>query len=229
MADEITSFALRDAAMEFTYPCNDGTVAHSRMELIHFWMGDEDRLISVTKMQWDHLNRILLLLASDAEMTTEMVWQPFHLRNALAILGLLGWTGVALRYGLSLPLLVATIHLAILSKALDWLKPRKPIKSALVDDDQLSPFPTAESLRLVRERTAGFVDLPYRPELATRERPSFGDFKKFTALKWQVLARLAVLLAPLHLFEQMAPGVEMEHRIVIPEPSSTPDAAPGAS
>src|ERR1019366_977854 len=75
MRDQITAFELDEQLSEIRGETHDETVLAIARELWIYYDDLTDHGIVASKQGWDYFTRLLLLLASDAEISVARVWQ----------------------------------------------------------------------------------------------------------------------------------------------------------
>lgn len=85
MDDQITAFDLDDNLEAIRAATNDKTVRTVVREL---WLYYDDHYVVASKKEWDDFNRLLLLLASDAEITGTKVRRIWHSSQLVAAVSL---------------------------------------------------------------------------------------------------------------------------------------------
>jgi len=172
-----------------------------------FYDDMKDHLIVVDKQDWDCLNRVLLLLSSNSELTYERKWFTWRGRQAVAAAGLLSYGYLAYRGRFAAETLVLlAIPFWLASMALAWFNTRHPLQRR---DYSLEPFPSISSLRTVRRGVDNFVRKRYPPGLAGRRLRGRGT----SALMWFPTILMWLAFAPFVLLFQMVP--ERDLRITI--------------
>jgi hypothetical protein len=103
-----------------------------------------DHAIVASKREWDHFNRLLLLLASDAEIQVARRWCGLHVSQVAALLAFASYTHLAARGGfLRDDLFAWTFPFGLVSMALAWFNRRQKIVQTR--KTALEPFPSLTS------------------------------------------------------------------------------------
>ena len=155
--------------------------------------------IGMTKAEWDYLQRLLLLLRSDACVRIERRrwwsgWQPVTAVSFGAYL----W--VAVEVGWSEKLAAAHVFFGAISMMIGYVQGR-PIRAERRRETPRAPFESRSQIRTILKRT-GFQKTPYPAKLG---RPrAFMLFMRF--LQWEQGAVLHLIFVPVMLVAQAWPG-----------------------
>jgi hypothetical protein len=99
MAEEITSQELDDVLAELT--TQDGSVQLITREVWGLYDDLVDHVIVTSKEGWDYLNRILVLLDSNAEVEVVRAWASFGVTESFTAVALAGYAYLVTRGGFS--------------------------------------------------------------------------------------------------------------------------------
>ena len=225
MNEEITAFEFDDALDAARSETEDSTVVRVRRALWFFYDDCKDHKIVASKEVWDYLNRLLLLLESDAELETIRAWREWHALQGVAAALFLTFLVIAVRVGWGEHLLAYALPFGPPSMLLAWLNSRRQRKQVSRLGVALTPFPSVGSLRAVRCSVRGFVRRRYPGAIARRRirDPIVGT------LWWVYWSVLWCMFSPVALFAQMLPERKSETRIRMPECPAGPDAPPHAA
>jgi hypothetical protein len=205
MDEEITSDQFDDALAEISRATSDEGVSAVRQELWYVYDDLTDHPIVAYKHDWDYLNRLLLLLSSNAEIAVERVWCTRHVPQgiaafALAIYGFLvirsGFTGTTLLI-LALPFGLITLGVARLRT---W---QNRILAAI------EPFPSVRSLFAVRRSASGFIRRRYPQSRSARKVRG----PVVRVMLWFYEIAIVAVLSPVLLLIQALPQRESRVRI----------------
>lgn len=173
--DEMTAFAFDTAIFEIRSLTTDQTVKHVVDSLWHFYDDCKDHKVHLNKQEWDYVQRLRLLLESDAalEVSATRVWSW---TQALAAIALAGFAWLAIQAGFGRQLLVVAIPFGVVSIAIAHHRGRMTLKSQ-DGAETLDPFSSFGQLRSVRRRVSHFRKQPYPSQLASRRvRSALGEF-----------------------------------------------------
>lgn len=120
----------------------------------------------LTKGEWDLIQRIRLLLLSEAEVSREREsrWSWDH---ALACAGFLSFSAIAFLLGIGWPLWIIAIPFGLISMGISRYRDRSPMEY-FPKDLALYPFASVTRLRKVRRRVPGFSKQSYRVAVGSR-------------------------------------------------------------
>ncbi|MGB7758337.1 MAG: hypothetical protein WBL61_00830 [Bryobacteraceae bacterium] len=215
MGDQITAFQFDEMLGEIGSETTDKTVQAVRRDLWFVYDDCKDHNIVASEQVWDYLNRLLLLLASDAEIQVVRVWRRWHADQAVAIISLacffyfVAHTGT--RWGPALFTLAAPF--GVVSMVIGWFNFQRRKKAATTIRAVLDPFPTLRSLLAVRRRTRDFEKMKYPAVIAGRRVRG----PVVERLPWILWGAMWLMFSPIVLFVQMLPKKETETTVVTPE------------
>jgi hypothetical protein len=211
MDGSLDAFGLADAVDDIRYATPDCTVEHIAHALWFHYDELKNHQIVASKQEWDHFNRLLLLLQSDGELDFTNSWR-LGARQVIAGACLLAFAAVALQTGVGSHLLVYVVPFGVISMLLAWHGRREwrlHHKAELVT----TPFPTISSLLTVRRRVPTFRKLRYPPSLANRRiRAPFVE-----AVTLIPFHAAWLLFAPVALLFQLLPDREKQATITLAE------------
>lgn len=227
MSEGITAFQFDDALTEASNATEDKTARTIAKALWFHYDDCKDHKIVASKEEWDYLNRLLLLLASDGELETvrsSRKWQPLQ---AVAALLLLAFLLIAVRVGWGEHLIAYALPFGPASMLLAWLNSHRRRSHIQALESALTPFPSTSSLLAVRRRVGGFARSRY-PKAIVGRRIRDPIIDKLMWVPWSIAW---CMFSPVALFFQMLPATEEETRIRMPAPSAgangqTPVAQP---
>lgn len=132
-----------------------------------------DQKLQPTKLGWDYLNRVLLLLESDADqMPGKLTWRPISMPAAACLA-----TYVILMVHLgfdSLSFVILMIPSAVVA-ALLVLVNRVASRRMRANAEALDPFPSVASMLRLRRRLPLFARVSYPAHVATTRRKNWVD------------------------------------------------------
>ena len=196
---EITAFAFDAAIFEVRSETTDATVKHVVDLLWHFYDDCKDHKVNLNKWEWDFIQRVRLLLESDAalEVSVRRVWSWTQAAAATAIAGF-AWFAFQIGFGSHLMILAIPFGGISIAIAHD--------RARLAAENQdgattLGPFSSFEQLRSVRCRVGHFRKQHYPAQLPSRRiRSRVGEF----AIMLQTYAPW-LLFSPIVLLAQLFP------------------------
>jgi hypothetical protein len=171
LGGEIRAFELDDSLDEFR-DSSDSAVRQIAIEAWNFYDDFEDHLVCFGKLEWDYFQRLLLLLGSDCGIDIERKWQ-WSWTQAAALLALLGYLAVGLRYGWGEHLLVFGIPFGVVSILLARF--RRDRQTGSPYDQIVFPFTSFGQLKRIYESASDFRKSRYPREIGTRRIRSRGS------------------------------------------------------
>jgi len=167
LREEVSAFVFDEQLSEIEARTNDETVKWVRAQLWGFYDDCDDHKVVCDKAEWDMIQRLLLLLKSNASVVVERGPAKWTARQAIAAAGLVvaGWT--VWKTGWGSHLLVYNIPLGAVSMGLSWWRGRAESKSEL-HGESAAPFGSVVELRSTRRTVRDFVKLRYPGRLAGR-------------------------------------------------------------
>ncbi len=167
MADEMSSDPFDDRLSEICAATSDQTVRLIGRELWSYYDDLVDHLIVVSKQEWDFLNRLLLVLASDVEIEAVSRRLPWHIGQVVAAGVLAGYAALAALNGFVFGYLVALpIFCGVVSAALTWFNRRH--HAVPRRQTAMAPFSSVGAMLAVRRSVEGFGRRRYPQALAAR-------------------------------------------------------------
>jgi len=209
LREELTAFAFDEKLSEIEERTNDETVKWVRAQLWGFYDDCDDHKVVCDKAEWDMIQRLLLLLKSDATVVIETGPAKWTARQAIAAAGLVvaGWT--VWRTGWGSHLLIFNIPLGVVSMGLSWWRGRAESKRELYGD-AVAPFGSVIDLRSTRRAVRGFVKLRCPGRLAGRRiRSPMVDW-----VYWLQWGALWLMFSPVALAFQLRPERRTTWRVV---------------
>ena len=166
--------------------------------------------VRLTKEDWDDIQRLLLLLHSDAHLHVKhrLAWSW---RQPIAALTLLVFVAVAYRLGLGEHLFTLAIPFGLVAILLGKGQSQPP-EDEIRRSTTLAPFASVAQLLAVHRRTPEFRKKPYPPKLG---RASIWDACGERAIGACHIG-LSLILSPLVLLRQSFPGVWQEVTVACP-------------
>jgi hypothetical protein len=172
----------------------------------------KDHKVVLGKETWDLIQRLMLVLASGAELKlsdeSRRVW---HVSQALAVAALaaVGLTWYFLWHYWFFPCILG----AASSIALHWWRERVACRLDLPDPSHAWPFQSPSVIRRVLRTTPGFRKLRFRPEVAQRRLRS----RVLECVHWLPALALWCVFSPLVLLLQCLPLRVSRTNVVWPE------------
>jgi len=206
MDEEITSDQFDDALTSISRVTSDEGISAVRQELWYVYDDLTDHPIVAYKHDWDYLNRLLLLLSSNAEIGVERRWCTMHvLTQTMAAVAFAAYGFLVVRSGFTAEIFaILALPFGLISMALSWLRNWRHRTHGAIE-----PFPSVRSLFAVRRSVSTFIRRRYPLTLA--KRGVRGPVVK-ALLRCYGLALVAVL-SPVVLFIQALPDRETRFTI----------------
>jgi hypothetical protein len=204
--ERISSDAFVDAVNEAAWESSDPTVKEFRNLLWGLCDDILDHKVVLSQEEWDYVQRLLLLLRSDArlETTTRRIWTA---RQALAALGLTIFGFAVVWLGWNLDLIRVTIPLGIAAILLLRWRSRSTVPSRRWI--ALTPFASVTELLQVRRHVRDFVKHQYPSRLKGKRLRS--AFRERLMMFYSNL--LLVLASPLALLCLALPEKEYDTHV----------------
>lgn len=202
--ERITAFEFADAERGITSKTKDRTVVHVAWALWHFYDDLEDHTVHMPKEVWDYVQRLLLLLRSDAEICKQRrIWSW---RQAVAAAALICFFAVAIPMGFGKHLFLVAIPFGLISIAIsdEFRKPKDEDEETIT----LAPFASITEVLRVRRTVPGFRKRRYPPGLESRRTRS-----RSVVPGMCVLTAGWLMLSPLVLALQLLPGWDKREAI----------------
>jgi hypothetical protein len=201
--DEATlSDQLDNMLEEITSGTEDATVKAVGLAVWGLYDDLEDHLIVASKEQWDYLNRLLLLLTSDAQVDVRR--ERFRLMHCAPLLALGAYLYLIASARFSIEGIVGwAVPFGLISMALAWIRRRWGTKHTA--KPSTTPFPTLDCLLAVRRSVEHFERKHYPRALAGRRLRS----RVNETLLWAVWIPGWLIFSPIILFAQALPDREI--------------------
>lgn len=207
--DQITAFEFDDRLHDVD--SEDWTVNEIILEAWFHYDDGKDHKVNLSKPEWDYIQRLLLILRSDAELSAsaEKRWSWDH---ALAWLALAGFVGIALIAGWGWHLYLWAIPFGIISVLIsDYRRRREPVPKA--NEIACEPFASFSQIRQFRQHLPGFVKQRYRREIG--QRTIRGEAEE--SFSWAFFHCYWILFGPVVLLFQGFPST-VDHTFKITKP-----------
>ena len=202
---ETTAFKFDDEI--FRIDSQDPTISHAVSQLWFFYDDCKDHKVQLSKEGWDYIQRLILLLQSDAQIEfSTRRRRDFTQLVALAALILFVYEAYWLGWGRQL--LALAIPFGLVSIGISWWRDRKP-----KDKNQIAlmPFSSVSELLPVRRSVQNFRKRKYPLGMKPfKIRSRLADF----AILLQSYAVWA-MFSPLLLIFQALPIKETDTRVVM--------------
>lgn len=211
--EQITAFEFNELLHSFRGPDIEPTV-RAVAELLWYHYDDcKDHLVAFSKPQWDHVQRLMLILASDAELhsASRRIWS---VRQLFAAIQLAGCAWLAARFGVGQHLLVMWMPLGLASNALSKWRTRS-LATREQTPCRLVPFSSISELKQLRRSVPGFRKRQIPAAVAQREVRS-------PLMMWLIMCQfylMWIVFAPLTLFGQCLPYSE-DSTVIVQSPSA---------
>lgn len=167
LREEISAFASDEKLSEIEARTNDETVKWVRAQLWGCYDDCDDHKVVCDKAEWNMIQRLVLLLKSDANVVVETGPARWTARQAIAAAGLVVAAWIVWRTGWGSHLLIFNIPLGVVSMGLSCWRGRAECQSEL-GKEAMVPFGSVGELRSTRRTARGFVKARYPGRLAGR-------------------------------------------------------------
>ena len=206
LAGEITAFQFDDRLESFR-DSDDPVIMYVVDSVWYHYDDCDDHLVCFSKQQWDYFQRLLLVLASNCRVETEIERQ-WSVKQLIAAVSLCVFVYCAVQVGWGRHLLIFSIPFGTISIALSFWQPRqKHILSPYAQN--IFPFATFSDLATAY-RFSDFRKKKYPNCIGERRIRS-----PFMDMFWQLYAYTVwLLLAPIPLLFQTLPDTRTHTRIV---------------
>jgi hypothetical protein len=215
--EEIMGFKFDETIDAIRDGTDDKTVHHVVFSLWMFSDDFNDHHVNLNREGWDYLQRLLLLLNSDACIVKESS-RTWCETQCLAAKCILLFTYFAAKLGIGLHLLAIAVPFGITSMWINRRRSRR-IEASVVKPWRLDPFESFATLSAVRETVPTFKKRRY----SGIDQASHSHVETFGNL----LQQFAVwfIFFPLVLLVQMLPQRHSRTRVVLPPAENTAHAA----
>lgn len=213
MDHQIDNIQFDETLREIGSQTEDQTVRTAVRELWFHYDDCKEHFVVASKKQWDFFNRLLLLLASDAELAAARTWRSWHATQFVAAVALALFLCLAVLRGCGPELIALAWPFGIASMAIAWFNRRRMKRAAVGPKAALTPFHSFSSLRAVRRKAGEFTKIRYPEDIAGRTIR--GPIEE--GLLWIIWVPLWLMFSPIILFIQALPEKESESAVVMPE------------
>lgn len=213
MDQKIASFKFDETLCQIAGTSKDESVQMLPRAVWGLYSDIEDHKITVSKSQWDYLNRLLLLLSSDIDFEIEWTragrrWSSYKTLCALCLagFGLVGlWAGMGkllVVYWIVSGFVVLALFRILLQNDERAFAPKRPI----------FPFPSVGALFSVRRQVPEFARERYTKSMSRKAaKHSF-----LNKIMWILWSPVWVAMAPLGLLLLALPIRQWEMRLKMP-------------
>lgn len=215
--DRLMAFTFDDQIMAISGQTQDETVRIVVQQLWFFYDDCTNHRVVLSKEAWDYIQRLLLLLDSDAELLSEKhrrwTWKQTFAVTALSI-----FMAIAFMSGLGVHLYILAIPFGLISMILSAVEAKAQAKDPNADRIvRLTPFKNLTQLLVLRRRSRRFRKRRYRLELVDRliRSPASDRINQWQGwIMW-------LLFSPFVLFAQAIPRSESNVHILMPAHPAT--------
>lgn len=224
MEERLTSFKMDDRIDEITGSTRDDLVKDVGTTLWLCYDDLKDHKIVADQGLWQLLNRLRLLLQSESVLEFEPGRRTWDWTQAAAILGLLGFAGMAWQQGWGEHLYIYGMPFGLLSMGITWIRRRRQRdeEARLENKPETLPFSSYGDLRLVRRQVPGFFRLPYPATLAGRRLRN----RWVERIMMLPCGAAWLIYSPVVLFFQAFPGRTPSEVRVRPQPTTPAGSRP---
>jgi hypothetical protein len=215
MDDQITAFQFDDTLGAIGGATEDETARAVVRDLWFYYDDCTDHNIVASKKVWDYFNRLLLLLASEAEIEVVRVWRNWPTGQLVAGISLACFCFLVARTGTRWgpDLFMLAMPFGVVSMVICWFNFQRRKKVTTTLKAALDPFPTLSSLLDVRRKTRDFEKMRYPRVIADRRIRG----PVMERLPWILWGPLWLMFSPIVLFVQMLPMKGSETVVATPE------------
>ena len=211
LREELTAFAFDEKLSEIEARTNDETVKWVRSQLWGFYDDCTDHKVVGSKPEWDMIQRLVLLLQSDATVAMETGPAKWTARQAVAAAGLGAAAWIVWQAGWGSHLLIFNMPLGLVSMGLSFWRGRAERESTVVSG-ALAPFGSLAELRSIRRSVRNFVKPRYPGRLAQRRiRSPLADWAN-----WIYSGAFWLMFSPVALAFQLRPERRTTWRVTTP-------------
>lgn len=196
MDSEIGSFRFDKILYEIRESTSDETVKDVAELLWGHYDDLKDHEIVVSKEEWDYLNRLLLLLESDATLKFTESSSPLCWRNFVAGASLACFLVLAYRSGFGTHLFTKAIPFGLISMLLGFLGSRAEARDPIAAKVNVVPFASIGNLLAIRRRVPEFSRHRYPQDMKTRMlRSLIAGFMMYipAAVLWLIFSPIVLL------------------------------------
>jgi|APIni6443716594_1056825.scaffolds.fasta_scaffold88387_2 hypothetical protein len=163
--DQITAFEFDDRLQEID--SEDRTVIEVVRAAWFHYDDCKDHKVHLTKPEWDYFQRLLLILGTDAELSSSHSsrWSWDHL---IAWLALVAFVGIAFVVGWGWHLILWEVPFGIVSILISIYRRRREPEFG-PREVACTPFESLSQIRWLRGRFPGFQKRKYRAEIGRRK------------------------------------------------------------
>ena len=207
--DRLTAFEFDEKTGKIASATKDSTIRLVADIAWSFYDDCKDHRVALEKREWDIIQRLLLVLESDARIVDERRWGPWSLRQLIACLGFFGFVAAFTMLGWSAKLLWLNIPLVLLSTSLwKWW----PVAEEQISCDHLAlvPFDSRSAIKRCLKKARGFRKQKFRVEIGRRSIRSdveLGVLRSTNLVSWW-------LAAPLVLLFQAMPPMKVRYHLI---------------
>ena len=218
LAEEISAFEFDERIMDTRDHSHDPTLNAVVGSLWYFYDDLKDHTAALCKAEWDFIQRLLLILESDAQVHVESrrYWTPAQFA---AMLVLAAYVACAASLGFGYHLIIHSIPFGLVSILLSSWR-RRYERQFASSDPLLDPFSSMSEIRAVRAAASGFRKQRFPPHLQDVSVRSKSEHRLNRVMHYGAW----LLYAPIVLAVQSLPSVQCMTHVRIES-----DAHPAAS
>jgi hypothetical protein len=188
---------------------DDPTVKWVSSQLWFTYDDCRDHPVVSDKPGWDLIQRLILLLESDARVEVEVGPAHWTARQGIAGACLAGVGWIVWETGWGSHLLITNLPFGLVSMGLSFWQRHEPGDPG-APDPSLAPFQSVGQLRSVRRRVRSFIKARYPRHLETRRIR--GPLSEFAL--WLQFGALWLMFSPVALLCQLRPERQTQWRVV---------------
>jgi hypothetical protein len=194
----------------FGIESDDPSVRHAVCQLWYFYDDCKDHKVQLSKEAWDYIQRLILLLQSDAQIEVRKR-RRWDFTELIALAALILFVYESCWFGFGSQLLAVALPFGIVSFAISWWRARKSAGQMDKSRIGLTPFSSLSELLPLRRRVSNFRKCKYPPGMKKFKIRSpleeFGMILQLYAL-WAIFS-------PVVLAVQILPMTETDTRIIM--------------
>jgi hypothetical protein len=194
----------------FGIESDDPAISHVVHQLWCFYDDCKDHEAQLSKEAWDYIQRLILLLQSDAQIEVRKR-RRWDFTELIALAALILFVYESCWFGFGAQLLAVALPFGIVSIAVSWWRARKSAGQMDKSRIGLTPFSSLSELLPLRRRVQNFRKRKYPPGMKEfKIRSPLEDFGMILQLY-----ALWAIFSPVVLAVQVLPTTETDTRVIM--------------